>query len=253
MRRLPCLLVLSSALALVNASSALAEGANTLNAAPVVAFGQQEFGTLTTITSGGGENRTYFSWWLLPLIARDKLTIDWEGQQDEDKLYLYRPGTNEFNYSKEEQTVVARNELGGAKKTESTYEASETGSFPLAFIFFHDDGPTPGPYSFTAYVIHALSVGLPRVAALHRTGTLTVPVHNPEGGPIENPAVEVELQINARGAWHKIGTASVTDSAAVIAYRVPGRFRHLHATLRALAHGTGYTPASSPHLKVRTL
>lgn len=73
------------------------------------------------------------------------------------------------------------------------------------------------------------------------------------GGSIDNPALDVELQINARGAWHTIGTAVVGSSAAAVRYTVPGRLRHLRATLRALAHGPGYASASSGHLKVRTL
>jgi hypothetical protein len=69
---------------------------------------------------------------------------------------------------------------------------------------------------------------------------------------ITSPAVQIALQIKGRGSWQTIGVGSA--ATPVIAYKIPARYRRTrHVTLRALAHGNGYSSASSAHVKVRTL
>ena len=249
MRRLACNVLLASMLLLAISASANAEGGASIAAAPALVVGQQEFGTLATPDA----HCVYASWWLLPVIAGDTIQIDWEVHNEGVHLHIWPPGTNEFNFeTRESLKLVPNTNL----KTESTFQATQTGDMPMRFAVAEEQCPTvgvPGPYSFTAYVTHALNIALPHVATLHSKGTLTVAIHNPEGGVIDDPAVQVEVQIKGHWGWQAIGLASVADSAAIVHFKVPSRLRHQLVTLRALAHGTGYKSASSAHVKVRTV
>jgi hypothetical protein len=247
LRRTATLILLVSVLALAVVVPAHAEGGSSIASAPTIVPGQQEFGKLASHDMGGCG-----TWWLLPATSGDAIQLDWEVGDRWVVLSLYAPGTNDFNFP--QTRPLANGQVNGNGKAELTYTAQQTGNIPL---FLRDPGcygsGVPGPYSFTAYITHALNLALPNIRALRKTGTLTVAVHNPEGGPINDPAVHVELQITGRGGWQRIGVATVANSAATIAFKVPARLRRQHVTLRALAHGTGYAPASSRHLKVRTL
>jgi hypothetical protein len=252
MRRLAVVILLVYALALAGAAPALAEGSSSIAAAPTVTYGQQEFGMLSSrLANAGCAVVTERSWWLLPVIAGDAVTIDWEVQSRLPVIEILPAGTNDFNSSS--RSALVRGELQANNKGELTYQATMTATLPVGFGYTTgcDDKPG-GPYNFTASVIHALVLGLPPTATLARRGTLSVAVHSPDGEPINNPAVLIELQIKGRGGWKTIGVG--TAASPMISYKIPARLRHnRHITLRALAHGTGYAPASSAHLKVHTL
>jgi hypothetical protein len=187
----------------------------------------------------------------LPAVAGDKFQIDWEVQSDPYVvLHLYLPGTNDFNW--EQMSSAAEGSVNGNDKAEFTYEAQRTGMMPLLF----DDGgchgsDVPGPYSFTAYVTHALNVFLPRLSTLHSTGVIAVAVHNPEGGAVSNSSVQVELQVSVHGSWRTIGAATVEGTLATVYYRLPSRLRGQRIAVRAVAHGPGYATTASSHLKLR--
>ncbi len=247
LRRLAATAVIASLLALAITTSAYAEGAQSIAGAPTVVVGQQEFGTLSTRDA----HCVYASWWLLPVVVGDTVQIDWEVQDGGIHLHLWAPGTNDFNYATRESL---RSEPNPNLKTEFTFQATQTGTMPMRFAVGErcSTATVPGPYSFTVNITHELSLGLPFVSTLRSRGSLTVGVHNPEGGPVGDPAVQLELQIKGRGSWQTIGVG--TAGSPVTAYRIPARLRHSrHMTLRVIAHGQGYSPASSAHLKVRTL
>ena len=258
LRRLVCIIALVPVCTFAGATCAYADGGSSIASAPAVPVGQQEFGTISTqdkIPTGSsycGDIR-FRSWWLLPAIAGDTIQILWEAQSSGAMLEIFAPGTTDFNYPNAQPVVNGG--LNANFKAELTYQMQQSGNYPLEFVAgsICGEAKTAGPYNFTVNVAHALVVGLPRVAVLHSKGTLTIPVHNPEGGPINNPAVQVELQIKGRGTWQTVGVGSVSNSAALITFKIPARLRRQHVTLRALAHGTGYSSASSAHLKGRTL
>lgn len=231
------------------AASASVEGGMGIATAPTVAFGQQEFGNLATPDA----HCVYASWWQLPVVTGDTIRIDWEVHDEGIHLHVWAPGTTEFNFETRESLKLVPN---ANLKTESTFPATQTGDMPIRFAIAEPHCPSvsvPGPYSFTAYVTHGLSLALPHIAAMHNKGALAVAVHNPSGGPINDSAVQVQLQIKGRGGWQTIGLASVANSVAAIRFNVPTRQRHRYVTLRALARGAGYAPTSTAHLKVRTL
>lgn len=249
LRRLICVALVACAFALTAAVSADAEGGAGIATAPTVAFGQQEFGTLATPNA----MCVYASWWLLPVVSGDMIQIDWEVHNEGIHLHVWAPGTTEFNVETRESLKLVPNPN---LKTESTFQATQTGDMPIRFAIAEEHCPSvnvPGPYSFTAYVTHALNGALPRVGVLRRRGALTVGVHNPEGGPIASSGVHVAVQIKGPGPWQTIGTATVVSGAAVVHFAVPGYERHRLVTLRAIANGPEYASASSSHLKVRTL
>ncbi len=243
MRRLIYTLVVSASLVLAAAPSAFAEGSETIAGAPTVAFGQQEFGFIG-LSCG--------QVWLLPVVSGDKLVVDWEAATDPYmELHLHSVGSNDFNASNEGH-IVATAGLNPNKKAEFTYVAPQTGTMPLGFL---DSGCShkvpPGAYSFTATVTHLLSVGLPHLSILHTQGSITVAIHNPEGGAINDPALKVTLQIKGQGSWRTIGIAADGNSAAMIHYKIPRKLHGRRLTLRALAQGPEYASAASTHQKVR--
>jgi hypothetical protein len=249
LRRLICAVLVASAFVSTAATSAGAEGGPGIAAAPIVAFGQQEFGNLATPDA----RCIYASWWQLPVVTGDTIRIDWEVHDEGVHLHVWPPGTTEFNFETRESLKLVPNPN---LKTESSFSATQTGDMPVRFAVAEQHCPVvnvPGPYSFTAYDTHGLSLALPNTAALRDEGTLTVAVHDPAGGPISDPGIQVQLQIKGRGSWQTIGLASVASSVAVVRFKVPTRLRHQHVTLRALAHGTNYAPASTSHFKVRIL
>jgi hypothetical protein len=249
LRRLICVALVAVALPGTGAASARAEGGTGVASAPTVAYGQQEFGNLSTPDA----HCVYASWWQLPVVTGDAIQIDWEVHDEGIHLHVWAPGTTEFNFETRESLKLVPN---SNLKTESTFTATQTGDMPIRFAVGAERCPSvnvPGPYSFTAYVTHALSLTLPNVVSLRSRGTLAVAVHDPAGGPINDPAVQVQLQIKGRGSWQTIGHAAVANSEAAVPFKLPRRLRHQRVTLRALAAGAGYAPASTAHLKVRTL
>lgn len=249
LRRLICVTLVASTFLSAAAASAGAEGGMGIATAPTVAFGQQEFGNLATPDA----HCVYASWWQLPVVTGDTIQIDWEVHNEGIHLHVWAPGTTEFNFETRESLKLVPN---ANLKTESTFPATQTGDMPIRFAIAEQHCPSvnvPGPYSFTAYVTHGLSLALPHIAALQNEGTLAVAVHDPSGGPINDSAVHIQLQIKGRGGWQTIGLASVANSVATVRFKMPARQRHRHVTLRALARGTGYAPASTAHLKVRVL
>ncbi len=242
---------------------AYADGGSSIASAPAVPAGAQQFGSLGP-SSYTYEHRdlnecyaAFRSWWALSIVAGDSVQIDWEAQNGAVGLNIWAPGTTDFNFP--QTNPITHEGLSTAtNKAELTYGFDASGIYPLEFFDVFQIGcggkPAPvGPYSFTVLVTHALSLALPFVHTLLPKGKLVVGVHDPAGGPIDNPGVIVELQIKGRGRWITIGKAPVSSSAAAIAYTVPRSLRHnRHVTLRALAAGPGYRAAGSAHIKVRT-
>jgi hypothetical protein len=252
-RRPTTIVCLAFVSALLVTGLARAEGGASISAAPSLVSGQQEFGSLSTSYTGQHcDERVYRSWWLMPVTSGDVLQIDWEAQASGAVLSLFAPGTTDFNYPTTQP--VASGGLNTNLKAELTYQAVRAGVMPVEFSSGSGcAGPGAGPYSVTVYVTHSLSVSLRRILSLHRTGALTVTVHNVEGGAVGNPEPKVQVQLRERGSWRSIGTASVSNSVAVIHYTIPTSLRRQKVTLRALATGPGYRPTSSRQFQVRVL
>jgi hypothetical protein len=229
------------------APPAEAEGGAAIAGAPVAAYGQQEFGFVHFV-----KYEDCRQWWLLPTVAGDHVQIDWEVQDPYIELRLYSVGTTDFNFL--QKSALASGGVNANMKAEFTYVSEESGDLPMLFT---DPGcygnAEPGPYNFTAQVTHSIVVGSPNIAVLRVHGVVAVPVHDPTGGEVNNPAVSCALEIKGRNHWSTIGRAPVARSLATIHFTVPARLRHQSVTLRAVATGAGYFTASSNSRRARTL
>jgi len=246
------LVVIGCLVAVVSSpSSAVADGGPSIAGAPLVAYGQQQFGNTAT----GGIDRSdacdwiYSSNWLLPVVAGDHITIDWEIQASHTELLLYPLGINDFNVGSTGPLTTSSIDTNG--RSEVVYSASASGNLPLVFtgesgglvcnVGWHDIGP----YDFTAYVQHVVRLSLPRLAAVRRRASVAVAVRNAEGGVISDPGLLVDIQIRTRSAWLSVGRAAVSNGQAIVPLNIPLRYLHEILGLRAVAQGGSYLEATT--------
>jgi hypothetical protein len=236
---------------LLSTPDALGAGGNDIASAPAVAYGQQEFGN--TATDNGKEGcRGYESWWSLAVLAGDRVTIDFEGPGAQYDI-VWPPGTTDFNVNSTQYFQKA--EVSDNGKQEATFTATQTGAMPLDFATDDCDfGSTgkPGPYDFTAYVKHSALLSLSRYSSIRRSGTLTVAVHDPDGGAISDPGLAVTLQGRRGSRWTNLGSGAANQGVATINYAMPQSFRHHKILLRAVASGPNYrsTSTKTQHARV---
>ncbi len=62
---------------LIGAPTALADGGPKIAGAPTIPFGEPQFGN--TLNGGRSLDGAYNSYWSLPVIAGDQITIEWRG------------------------------------------------------------------------------------------------------------------------------------------------------------------------------
>ena len=227
-------------------SSALASGGASIASAPTVVYGQQEFGNLASDNGEApcdisGDPIGGSSWWNLPVTAGDRVTIDYEG--DLGGFYLFPVGTTDFALTSTDPFETSH--LGSNGKQRAVFTAGRSGSMPLdlgmndgCYPVASLDPPAynmrPGPYDFTAYVLHklVLSMSARSNRRQHRT-YLYVGAHNPDGVPITN-GVHAAFQLLYGGRWHPTGTY----------VHWTGRARGKWWRVRAQVAGSGYVTAT---------
>jgi hypothetical protein len=231
---------------LATASAALADSGS-IAGAPVIVAGQQEFGNTMTGGVVGGDDPCYRSYWLLNVTAGDAVTVDWESQESNTILDVFPAGTTDYNV--DNTSPLQDQGLNSNDKNELTFTASSTSTLPFSFRSGCDSNP--GPYDFTVYLTHAMSVALsPVQAAL--AGTATIGVHNPDGVPLSGPPIVVTLQVSGAGVpWTTLGSGSPTNGAANVSYTVPAALDGKNAKFRAVGSGAGYATATSASQTVR--
>jgi hypothetical protein len=230
---------------------ALASGGPDIASAPTVAYGQLEFGNTAT-DDATTYDQTYDcdSWWLVPAIAGDQVTVDWAASLGPDGNYstaivtsLYAPGTTDFNFANVEPVVRAYvNEANG--RQELKYTAARDGTLPLQFQAAESNCTgSYGPYNFTAYIKHELIVTLSAKATpKHHSTTFRVAAHNPDGVVIAQTALRAAFQLRVKGQWQTIKTK-----------RAPLRFtktwkpaqRHKFQSVRVSVSGPAYRTATT--------
>lgn len=234
---------------------AFAEGATTIASAPVVAFGQQEFGNLAGgFVTGHGPcvTKQFTQWWSLPVIAGDQITFDWEAQEADTGLSVFPVGTTDFNSAKENPVYSLG--LGANKKNEGSFTATKSGSMPLNLTASEPycENAKPGPYDFTALVKHAVRLSVPRVPVLRFKGTLRIGAHNPEGGPINTPTLGVVVELKLSGAWRSIGIGTVSNGVATVEFKIPRSLRNRPTAMQVVASGSEYLTETSAAQRVKT-
>ena len=184
------------------APAALASGGSSIGSAPTIAYGQQEFGN--TATDSPFVDFFSNSWWLLPVTAGDKITLDLQSElvncngcfspgptPDVSEEKIYPVGTNDFNVSS--ASPVSDHNPSDTGDLQDIITAPSTGTMPLDFTAYVGN---PGPYDFTAYVLHAivLSEDYRPNRRLHRT-TFSVAVHDPDGAVIINSGLRMTVRV----------------------------------------------------------
>jgi hypothetical protein len=226
-------------------SSAWATAGATIGSAPTVSFGQQEFGS--DFDSGQSSCGFCTTWWLLNVTAGDQLKIDFHASgANAEYVSVYRVGTNDYNVNGADPVAQSLGSASGFGEVLLT--APRTGTMPMSFWFDPDENPsaTAGPYDFTAYVQHAVVLGLPDPLSLSFSGSLPVAVHNPDGGAISDPGLSVQLQIQPNGQpWETIGSAAASAGSAVVPYTVPASLAGQKVKVRAVASGAAYLSDTS--------
>ena len=233
---------------LIGAPTALADGGPKIAGAPTIPFGEPQFGS--TLNGGRSLDGAYNSYWSLPVIAGDQITIEWRGQSsptpDTPQLAVYSVGTTDddvaFTHSAVSKTPY------GDGLAEVTFTASKTGTMPTDFqargcLFGGGCANHAGPYDFIAFVRHASQLALPTLGSLPIDGTVAVSARNPDGAAISDGRLYIFLQIKpADQQWANVGSASPADGTAKIAYVIPASLAGQHVQVRAVTGGAYYLP-----------
>jgi hypothetical protein len=244
---------------LLAAAPTLADGAPTIAQAPVVVYGQQEFGNTA---DGGldprqGINCPLDSWWLLPTVAGDNVTIDFEGDNSILDVLAFPVGTNDFNLPSNEGALSERGP-GANGKGEMVPSATVSGDIPIEFqgtdrVRCEDATAPEGPYDFVARVTHTVRLFVPRLGVLRRSATVKVSVHAPDGSLVNDPALKVSVQLRRpQGSWRTVGVSAVTRSIAAVRVKIPRLLQGRAVSLRVRATGPNYYTATSAAQQVQT-
>ena len=227
--------------ALCWAPAALADGGNTIASAPYVAYGQQEFGN--AVVNGDPNIGCYDphgqgnSWWNLPVMAGDHVTVNLEGQTANDDGFdgkVYAPGTND--YSVADADVYQWASPGGSNYDQLTFQAPRDGVMPLD-INSCDSSAT---YDFIAYDLHRLvtNIGWQGVPSQHRTNVWVV-ASNADGQRV-NTLLACTVQQRYGGAWHNLGTVSAASGVCGWYFTWHASSRGHAFPFRAIVWGSGY-------------
>jgi hypothetical protein len=197
----------------VVAPTAAAAGGSSIASAPVVSYGQQEFGNTTTdggpafIAGEGGS-----SWWNLPVVTGDRVTIDLTGQTEGDGFVAgaYAIGTNDFNFAQTQPFVSSTQ----ANTFEFVFTAPAKGTMPLN-VYTPD---SIGAYNFTASVRHKLVLRLFPKGTNRRSHQtrFAVTVRTPDGATIKNPVLRMHVQLlTPHAGWRSIQSSAVKSTFSV--------------------------------------
>ena len=177
-------------------ASAAAEGGTSIASAPVIAYGQQQFGNTATGAHEDRCNNKYYSYWSLPVLAGDEAIIDWESVAKYTQLWLMPAGTTDFTFH--QTSMVAEQGLTSNNKTQLRSRAPVTGVMPLAFTYCEYSSEEPaGPYTFIAAVRHAVFATLTPITNIYKSSTITGSASLADGTPAPDGMI-----FNLVAKWH---------------------------------------------------
>lgn len=208
-----------AAFALIPASAS-AEGGTSIASAPVVTYGQQQFGN--TATGQHLEDVCFedewLSYWNVNVLAGDLLTINWESVADGTQVKLMPVGTTDF-------TVFHTNEaleqsLSSNNKNQFTYQVPVSGLMPLYFAVCGYSVNSAGPYAFTANVQHAVFASLTPLLHMRPTGKVSGSATLADGIPVPDGTI-----FNLVAKWHshhKVlrATTSAATAGGALAFQL---------------------------------
>jgi hypothetical protein len=225
-------------------SAALANGAETIAAAPQMPIGQP-------VSSGWSEQKGvdgggYGEWWRVQMGAGDKLTIDAEvvstgcgNEKPITELRMYAPSVTDYTLNGETEPA-AKTELDEPNPHgELTFVAPLTGDWS---ILVTDGGACSTlSYNFTAHLQHRTTATLSGPRVVHAVHPLTL-----NGTIVGAGEGSVSIQLLRHG-WRTIGKASITTNGGFRwTGKAPGRgswrYRVIYTgDANHLASHAGYT------------
>lgn len=243
---------LAAALALSTAATASAEGTSFATATPVQ-YGAAQFGNAAPDSSECWP--WSYRFWALSVAAGDRITVSIQGAWAQAEVWPV--GTDDFNTDVQSSDYEPFRAVypQSNQKARLRFSANRTGTMPFVVMGdpCSDNGrETAGPYDFVATVEHGLRLGMWSTGKrIGRRFTATFSVATPEGAPITDPALLVQLQAKLRGRWVTLGSAPAQQGAAGILGKLPRSTRGKKVKLRGRAQADGYLTAVSAVRTVR--
>jgi hypothetical protein len=222
----------------VSAAPAVASGGADIGSAPTAVFGVPEYGD--TAADHRGDCASEQSWWTLPVVAGDRVTMAFGG----DVAYedTWPVGTTDATVA---SASPSRAWIGGDGRGWASLTAPATGTMPVEFTTGGCAAPA-GPYDFIAYVKHVVRLSLHPGGRVAPRGHVNVGVRNSDGVAISDPELLVDLQARRPGRrWTTLGTATASHGRARIAYVAPRWMRDRTVYVRAAAYGDQYLPRAT--------
>jgi hypothetical protein len=184
----------------LSAAGALAEGGPAISGAPTIAYGQPNFGNLTSVASDGKGCQREF--WLLPVIAEDHMTLSWDAMSLGTSAVIYPVGTKDYSWLTAKVVAEASSNSSGAGQV--SFAAPRTGDMVVMFV--DQDSASagcgnPGPYQFNASVVHKMIVSLRTVRKKTTLyyATFQITLYNPDGARIVPSGVTYNFSEHAQG------------------------------------------------------
>jgi hypothetical protein len=193
--------------------AAMADGGSSIASAPTVTYGKQELGNTATGQKAGSCWRSY---WMLPVLAGDQVTVAWEGVPETD-LIIFPVGTTDYTYFQTDSILFQ--ELSANGKNQAQFSASVSGEMPLVFQHCFSE-PEPGPYDFTAVDKHGLAAGLTPTTYIYPTSAISGTAHLVDGSAAPDGMV-----FNLVAKWHSNGqllrwATSASSAAGGLAFQL---------------------------------
>jgi hypothetical protein len=242
----------------LTSTSALAAGGSSIASAPVVSYGQQEYGSIgdsqeqTRDHCDTGDYPAGTSWWNLLVRAGDRVTIDFESNPSVDAgLTVFSVGTTDFQVGTVGESVYAIPDQNG--KGQTTFNAPKSGGMPLGFFGCE----ATGPYDLTAYVRHGLFLYLKASGYASHQTKFYLALHTPDGKPVGSKSLVGDVQRNDP----KEGNRWITSFHVYPGKPYNGKWNfsyhwmnYLHGQnvkVRVLVHGPGYQNTTSNTAQVK--
>jgi hypothetical protein len=234
--------------ALIGASCALfpcvaAAGGTPIANAPVLSSRASPYRGLQA-SSGHTE------FWKVKLTPGDDFSINGTANPAAADFYarVFPAGTDDATLRRKSPLVQSR--LSGV----IGFTASRRGTYPIE-IACAATHPC-GSFTFFVSVTQQVVLVLPKSAHLKSSGTITVSVRTPQGRPVTNRRLIVDLYGLGKDNFttlthHVLGSAHAIKGKAAFRYTLPVGLSGQTISLQATASGHGYNPASSAFRQVK--
>jgi hypothetical protein len=192
----------------------------------------------------------HIEFWKVSLTPGDYFSLNGTTSQGATNFYarVFPAGTDDATLRRNSPIVQGRlNAIIG-------FTASRSGTYPIEIVCTNLH--TCGSFKFFVSITQEIVLVLPNSAVLKSSGTFTVSVRTPEGRPVTNRRLIVDLYGLWKGNYatlthHVLGSAEAIEGKAAFKYTLPVSLLGQTISLQATASGQGYNPASSAFRQVK--